>query len=118
GARDLPAGPVDGGEDDAQIAAGFEHGGVENQRFEPGEVRGVDLFVHLAHRAACRRVHGGVGVAGDGVDLADDAARVRFDHLRAVVEVDLEAVVMRRVVARGNHDPRVRTGVADGEGKL
>ena len=59
----------------------------------------------------------GGGVPG-GVDLGDDAAGVRLDHLRAVAEIDFVAVVMRRVVARGHDHAGDGAQVAHGEGEL
>ena len=45
-----------------------------------------------------------------GVDLRDDAAGLRLDDLRAVVEIDFVAVVVRRVVAGRDDDARLRAG--------
>ena len=59
-----------------------------------------------------------VVLAGDGVHLADDAVGVGIDDLRAVVEVGLEAVVVRRVVAGGEDDAGIGAEFAHGEGKL
>ena len=50
--------------------------------------------------------------------LRDDAAGMRLDHLRAVVEVNFVAVVVRRVVARGDDDAGARAEVTHGEGKF
>ena len=50
--------------------------------------------------------------------MAASISRVgRRDQLRAVAEVDLVAVVLRRVVAGGDHHPGRAAEVADGEGE-
>src|SRR5204862_8189872 len=43
---------------------------------------------------------------------------MRFDYLRAVAEVNLVTVVVRRVVAGGNDNAGVGLQIADSEGKL
>ena len=40
---------------------------------------------------------------------------MRLDHLRAVVEINLVAIVVRRVVAGRDHDARARAQMTDGE---
>src|SRR3546814_17398235 len=52
----------------------------------------------------------------DRVDLSGDLGVDRGHDLGAVGQVELVAVVLRGVVARGDHDPRRCTEVAHGEG--
>ena len=82
---------------------------------KPGHVGLVDLRAQGPERSLLALREGRVGIGLDGVDFFDDAARMRLDDLGAVGEVALEAVVMRRVVARGEDDAGIGTGMADGE---
>ena len=58
------------------------------------------------------------GACTSGVDPSDDPTGVRLDHLRAVAKVNFVTVVVRRIVARRDHDACARAQMADGEGKL
>ena len=116
--RDDPARAVDRREDDLESACFLhprEHRRVEHQRLEPFEVGAVDLRAEGHGLAAFQPVQPLVALAGHGVDLRDDAAGLRFDDLRAVVEVHLVTVVVRRVVAGGDDDARLRAGQPHGK---
>ena len=73
-------------------------------------------FVEIDHEPPRAQVgelrHRQLVAAADGRDRGGDAGVVRRDDLRAVAPVDLVAVVLRRVVARGDHHAgaRVRRG--------
>ena len=66
-------------------------------------------------RLRCHRL---IPVALNRVHLGNDPRRLRLHHLRPVVEIDLVAVVVRRIMARCEHDPRRRVRVAHRERKL
>ena len=81
---------------------------IEHQRLQPLHVGFVDLSAERRDLALsilwkrCERFR------SDRVHLRDDPAGVRLDHLRAVVEVNFVAVVVRRIVARGDDDAGAR----------
>ena len=54
------------------------------------------------------------GLLNDAIDLGDDPAGVGFNNAGTVIEVDLVAVVVRRVVAGGDHDAGIGTELAHG----
>ena len=112
--NDDAAGPVDRGEDNAKRVLRAHEFKVEDERLEAREVSVIDFAIERGHaaplfvrRGRVRRVH-----------FRDDAAGVRLDHLRAVVEVNLVAVVVRRVVARGDDYARARVQVAHRKGEF
>ena len=57
------------------------------------------------------------GDGADGLDCGGDLGVGRRHDLGAVAEVDLVAVVLRRVVARGHHHARDAAEVADRVGE-
>ncbi len=82
----------------------------------------VGLHERLGRRLVAQRTRQGADVAGirDPLDVRGDLGVGRRDDLRAVVvaaEVDLVAVVVRGVVARGHHDPGIRPQFAHREGE-
>ena len=95
---------VDGGEDELQPGCFCDHLLVENKCFKTSE---VGVVVGLAQRddltLRCCWLGLEVG-SGESIDLVDDARGVGFDDLGSLVEVDLVAVVVRRVVACGDDD--------------
>ena len=96
----------------------LHHRAIENERLQPLHVSRVVLLAEDDQLAALGRRHGLERLGLDGIHPLDDAARVRLHHLRAVAEVHLVAVVVRRIVARGDDDARVRALVAHRKGKL
>ncbi len=101
---------VQRGVDDGDVAGGA---GVDDGD-DVGDV-GVEHVVAeglppvVGHRHRRHRRHAG--------DLRGDPPVGRRDDLRAVAEVDLVPVVLRRVVRRGDHDAGVGAEVADGVGQ-
>ena len=79
---------------------------IENQGFEPIHVSSVDFFADRYDLAEL--LFRDIVFVGNGVDLRNDAARMRFNHLRAIIEIDLIAVIVGRVVARRDDNARVR----------
>ena len=79
---------------------------------------GVEVAVHdlLAHQLA-RVTARQVGERADGRDPGRDLAVGRRDDLAAVAEVDLVAVVLRRVVAGRDHHSGGAAELADREGE-
>ena len=57
-------------------------------------------------------------VARDRVNFGNDPTRVRLDDLAASVEINLVAIIMRRVMARRDNNAGVRPQMADRKGKL
>ena len=104
--------------DDAQIRRFPHRLAIEHQRFEPVHVERIDLLAERNDRAALRLGDGGKFLGLDRIHLPDDPARVRLHDLGAIAEVDLVAVIVRRIVARGDHDAGVRPLLAHGKGKL
>ena len=101
------------------VERGVQHGevarGVEADDSRDGVEVGLEHFV-------AEDLPAGLGArhrrdARDLVDLRRDLRIARRHDLAAVAEVDLVAVVLRRVVARGDHDARVGAEVPDGEGE-
>ena len=92
--------------------------GLQKQGFEPLDIACVHFGTEHDDLAALALGHRIVALAGDGIHLVDDGRGVRLDDLRAVVEVGFEAVVVRRVVTRGEHHARIGAKLAHGEGKL
>jgi hypothetical protein len=104
--RDRASRSVNVRKDNLEITLGFHHGRIEQQGLEASE---IDLIHFLAERenlTAFLLGHGFVAFPRDRFDLRDDRARFGFDDLRSVAPVDFEAVVVRRVVARREDDPR------------
>ena len=97
--------------------AALHQRGIEHQSLQPLHVGVVDF---AAERGHVRRLGGGHADVVDsvGVHLRDDAAGVRLDDLRAVVEINFVAVVVRRVVAGGDDDARARPQIAHGKRQL
>ena len=96
--------------DDLHIAGSI----LADQCGHCGEI-GVEHVLAQGLPALGRARHG-----GDRRDLGDPGGNpgVGGGHdLRAVAEIDLVAVVLRRVVARGHHDPGIGAQVADREGQ-
>ena len=52
------------------------------------------------------------------VHFGDDPTGMRFDHLRAITEVNLVAIVVWRVVAGGDDNAGVGLQIADSKRKL
>ena len=70
------------------------------------------------HRDVERRADGARSAAAISASAGrHDLRAVAGAAVRAAAEVDLVAVVLRRVVARGDHDAGVRAEVPDGEGE-
>ena len=80
------------------------------QRDRGREVAVVERFVEiddeLGRARVLQRWHLELVAAAELRDLGGDAGVVRRDDLRAVAPVDLVAVVLRRVVTRGDHHAR------------
>ena len=111
----------------AQCFSDAKNAGIDNQCFEPPHVRFIDIVSE--HRDTSlpilrkRRER----FARDRVYFFDDPAGVRLDHLRAIVEVNFVAVIVRRIMTRGDDDARARSqmtkprsessGVERGSGK-
>ena len=118
GFDDGAAGAVDGGEDDPEAGRGADECGIKNEGFETLEVGGIVVIAQDGEGPALGFLDGLIGVRGDGIDPADDGARVGFHDLGAVPEIDLVAVVVGRVVAGGDHHTALRVFVADSEREL
>ena len=90
----------------------FQLGGVcdqlpiENQRLEPVHVSSVHFFADCHDPAGL--LFRDIVFVRDGIDLSNDAARMRFNYLRPIIEIDLVAVIVRRVVARRDYNARGR----------
>ncbi len=117
------AGAVERRVDELDAVARFQHRlRLEHQRADGVAVDDVDL--RLEGNRLARRLDRGQqrgqrrGVLGQRLEMARDAGGVRLDHLPAVGGVEFHAVVVRRIVAGGDHDAGVRRGRARGEGKL
>ncbi len=80
-----------------------------HQRGDVGEVRRQHVVAERLPAVAARHV----AHRAHGVDRSADLGVGRRDDLGAVAEVDLVAVVLRRVVARGDHDAGGAAEVAD-----
>ena len=90
--------------------------GIEDERLETRHVGFVDFVSErddFALLVGDRR-----GFSPDRIHLRDDPAGMRLNHLRAVIEVNFVAVVVRRIVARGDHHACARPQIADGERKF
>ncbi len=111
---------MDRGEDDLQPAARRlrDHGAVEDERFEAGHVGVIGFLAENGDFPLLLRGHRFVDIAFHRVDLGDDPAGVRLDDLGSVAEVDLVAVIVRRIVARGDDDPRAGIDQAHAEAEL
>ena len=97
---------VQGRVDDGQLARP-----VLGQLGDGVEVAVDDVLADRPHRVAARDLR----QRPDGRDPRGDLAVGRWHDLAAVAEVDLVAVVLRRVVARGDHHPGSAAELADRE---
>src|SRR4029077_14385860 len=85
---------------------------IEHQRLQPAHIRliyfGADRgdFSALFWRQRRERF------TDNRVYLRDDAAGVRLHYLSAITEVNLVAIVMWRVMARGDDDPGGRVEIS------
>ena len=87
--------------------------GVGRRHGRDGVQVGLQWFVVEGDPAVVGQRH--VRGAGDGGDLGGDVRIGRWHDLAAVAEVDLVSVVLRRVVARRDHDAGVAAEVPDRE---
>src|SRR5213075_2798717 len=78
---------------------------IEDQRFEPVHVSLIDILSDHGHFTLLLFSERREGLGGDRVHFRNDPAGVWIDYLRAVVEINFVAIVVRRVVARGDYDP-------------
>src|SRR5437879_2003646 len=80
------------------------HSWIQNQRIKPPHVCMIDVPANRRHFASlifwewCERF------GRDRVYFGNDSARVRLDHLRAVAVINFVTVIIRRIVARRDHD--------------
>ena len=81
----------------------FEDGRIERRLQRDGEIRIIRRTAKSNDAAQILRQKGAEFRERHSIDLVDDAVVVRRDDLAAVLEIGLEAVVVRRVVARGDH---------------
>src|SRR6516162_4952617 len=79
---------------------------TEYQRAETSFVNIVELRAEAYQLALLRFRERFINFACNLVDVIDDRPGVRLDDLASVGKVDLATVVMWRIVARRNHDPR------------
>ncbi len=117
------AGAMERRVDELDLVARGEDGlGLEHERGHGLAVDDVHLQLErdgLAGRLDGREQRGQRGGIGrELLELRGDAGGVRLDHLPAVSAVEFHAVVVRRIVAGGDHDAGLRGGGAGGEGEL
>src|SRR6266496_3626825 len=86
---------------------------IENQSVEPLHVCLINLFADGRHFALLVAWRGREGFARDRVYFCNDPARMRLDDLRAVTEINFVTVVVRRIVAGGDHDASICFQVAN-----
>src|SRR5207237_10891011 len=104
-------GAVEWGEYDAQGLGLAQNSSIDNNRFEPLHISFVDLGIERYEFSLSILGKWLVLLGPDRVHFRDDAARMRLDDLRAIGKVNLVAVIVRRIVARGNDDARGRVQV-------
>src|SRR5437762_1492291 len=113
-----PSGSVKRRVDDTQRFCLANNLRIQNQRLETLHIRFVDFFSKRRDLPLSifwqRREH----LTRDRVYFHNDPARVRFDHLRPIAEINFVAVIMRGVMTRRDNHARVRSEVANGEGKF
>ena len=106
---------VERGVDDLQLARATSGEVDDGAQVAVQDLVADDLDVRLLCRS--RLGTRDVGDRAHRGDLLGDLRVGRRDDLAAVAEVDLVAVVLWRVVARGHHHPRDAAEVTDGEGE-
>ena len=115
---DNTARPVDRGEDNAQGLRVADQAGLDDQGLEARHVGFVNLRAEDGDFAGRTFRPGRGRFAADGVHFGNDAASVRFHHLGSIIEVNFVTVIVRRIVAGGDDNARVRFQVTHGKGEF
>src|SRR4029453_6985774 len=91
---------------------------IENQTVEPLHVRLINPFADGRHCALLVAWQRREGFARDRVYVSNDPARMRLNDLRAVTEVNLIAVVVRRIVTGSDHNASACFQIANSKRKF
>src|SRR4029077_10816900 len=88
---------------------------IENQRLQPLHVRFIGFFSERRDFPLSIFRHRCEGLARNRVYFRNDPACMWLDYLRTIVKIDFVAVVVRRIMARGDDYARVRFEMANSE---
>ena len=92
--------------------------GVEDDASEAGKISVFGRSRHGEHAGEIRlEIRSDIGGA-ELADFGDDRGVMRGEHLAAVAEAALEAIIVGRIVARGNDDAGMGAEMADREAQL